>query len=116
MFRFRKAKSVACARVAGWVSGRDKTQDLMATRMAKVTSVVYSRAVCGEQTTLRQLHKISDLAQPQALNVVAELERAGVVLIERNLSDAFESVISLSDEAKARLDRLSEEEPTLRRA
>ena len=116
MFRMRKAKSAACARVIGWITGRDEARDLSAVQMAQMTSAIHLRAVRGETTTLRQLHKISDLGQPQALTVIAELERAGVVLIDRNLSDAFESVVSLSDEACDRLDRAFDTEKTLRRA
>ena len=116
MFRSRFGKSVACARVINWITGRNQARDVSAVRLAQIASAIHARTARGEVTTLRQLHKISDLDQPQALNVVAELERAGVVLIDRNLSDAFESVVKLSDEAQERLDRSFYDETTLKRA
>ena len=115
MFRSRKGKSVACARIVNWITGRENTRDVAAMRMAQITSAIHARTIRGEGTTLRQLHKISNLEQPQALNVVTELERSGVVQIDRNMSDAFESLVSLTEDAKSRLDEAQNEE-TLKRS
>jgi DNA-binding MarR family transcriptional regulator len=72
--------------------------------MAQVTSAVHQRQLAGMTTTLRQLHTATELDQPVALNLVAELERAGIVIIDRNIGDAFESTITLSEEARRQLE------------
>lgn len=82
---------------------RPKQSDPVAARMAQLTSAIYARECEGEETTLRQLHKISDLSQPEALNTVSALERAGIVKIDTSLTDAFESLVVLTEDAKAGL-------------
>lgn len=103
MFRLRAAKSYVWRRIAAYFGESQDGVDALALRMAKVTSAVHIRETAGHVTTLRQMHKICDLEQPEALSVVAELERAGILVIERNLGDAFESAVMLSEDAKRRL-------------
>ncbi len=74
-------------------------------KLEKVKGVILNRQLGGEETTLRQIHKFSGLDQPQALNLVAQLEREGVVEIERNLNDAFESIVSLNEDSVRRMRR-----------
>ncbi|MEP3421194.1 MAG: hypothetical protein ABJN35_05640 [Erythrobacter sp.] len=58
----------------------------------------------GYETTLRQLHKISDMSQPEALTVIAQLENSGIIAIDHNIGDAFESVVIVDADAQSRLD------------
>lgn len=105
MSRSRAAKS----RIFNWVAqmfvGSASTRDETAARMAQVTAAIYRREASGETTRLRQLHKIADLSQPQALTAVDELLRAEAIEIELNVADRFESTISLTEGARRRLDR-----------
>ncbi|MFU7528882.1 hypothetical protein [Qipengyuania sp. ASV99] len=73
--------------------------------MVEVATAIQSRQAGGHATTLRQLHTISSLSQPQALTLIRALERAGIVHIESNLGDAFESTITLTEKAQRWLDR-----------
>lgn len=73
--------------------------------MAEMTAAIHSRELEGETTTLRQLHHIAELTQPEALTVVDQLEQAGIVDIDHNVGDRFESTISLSESTRRRLDR-----------
>ncbi|MHA7818262.1 MAG: hypothetical protein ACX930_01305 [Erythrobacter sp.] len=107
MRRSRVVKSRVFNRVAQWFTGSQSAHEEAALRMAEMTAAIYRREVSGERTTLRQLHRIAELGQPEALTVIAALEQAGIVGIERNVGDAFESTISLSEAARSRLDRAS---------
>lgn len=71
----------------------------MSPEMAEVARVIHERHSNGLTTTLRQLHKISSLSQPQALTLIHELERVGIVQIESNVGDAFESTITITENA-----------------
>lgn len=105
MLRFRKAKARICRRFSVF-GGKQSAQphQHISVSMAQVTSAVHQRQMAGMVTTLRQLHTISGLSQPEALTVIAQLEKAGIVIISHNLGDAFESSIRLSEDAQQRLD------------
>lgn len=101
----RAAKSRVFNRVAQWFAGSAAAHDEAAVRMAEMAAVLHSRETGGEVTTLRQLHKIAELTQPEALTIVDRLERAGLVEIAHNVGDRFESTISLTEATRRRLDR-----------
>lgn len=99
MFRSRKACSTVCLQIKNWISGSKHRQSEEVERLARMTLTIHSRQRAGKQTSLRQLHTITDLSQPEALAIVAQLERAQVVSIERDMADAFESKVTMSDQA-----------------
>ncbi len=103
MIRLRNAKARICHRFSALRRRKPVGQNKLTIQMAQVTSAVHQRQLAGMTTTLRQLHTATALDQPAALNLVAELERAGIVIIDRNIGDAFESTITLSEEARQQL-------------
>ena len=105
MIRLRNLKARIYHHFSALRRAKPAVHDGMSVRMAQVASAVHQRELIGASTTLRQVHKISGLSQPEALNIVAELERAQIVVIDRNTADAFESTIILSEEARRRLDQ-----------
>ncbi|WP_152434559.1 hypothetical protein [Erythrobacter sp. THAF29] len=72
-----------------------------------VAQAIHARASAGEATTLRQLHKITQLTQPEALKVVAELERANLLSIEHDVHDALESTVILDDAMRVSLAQIA---------
>jgi DNA-binding MarR family transcriptional regulator len=66
------------------------------TLAALMIEAIRQREAEGCTTTLRQLHCLLDISQPTALRLAHLLAREGVVRIEENLSDRFESAICLS--------------------
>lgn len=72
-----------------------------------LTSAIHLRESAGQTTTLRHLHKISDLSQSEALKAIAELENSGLVNVSNNTHDAFESEVSLSQEMRDRIEAKS---------
>lgn len=105
MRRSLAVKTRVFNRVAEWFAGPAIARDETALRMAAMTSAIHGREITGQTTTLRQLHRIAELTQPEALTVVAKLERAGLVEIDHNVGDRFESTISLTEVTRRRLDR-----------
>ena len=61
-----------------------------------LAAAIYDRETAGLATTLRHLHKISDLTQSEALKAVSKLEQEGLVTIEDDTKDAFESVVTIT--------------------
>lgn len=104
MLRLRTAISRVCRNLTLSRGGRVDAAQPFTIRMIEVSEALNNRQKAGLQTSLRQLHTICDLSQAEALNVAAQLENAGTVLIERDLSDAFESRITLSEDARKRFD------------
>lgn len=111
MLPLRAAKSFVLQKVLAWFGGTGEERDEKALRMAQMTSLIHLRELRGMTTTLRQLHQISDLDQPEALTLIAHLEAARIVTIERNLGDAFESTIALQETTRRRLDRAVHSKP-----
>ncbi len=68
-----------------------------------LAAAIYDREVAGITTTLRHLHKISDLTQSQALKVVSKLEQEGLVRIDDDTKDAFESVVTITPALRQQL-------------
>lgn len=68
--------------------------------MNKVTAALFGRESSGMRTSLRQLHKVADLSQPDALVALKRLQRAGTVTIEHDLNDAFASQVELTAQTR----------------
>ena len=66
----------------------------------RVSAALYSRDVNGTATTLRELHQIAQLTQPEALSALGHLQKKGCVEIAPNLDDAFASRVSLTAVAR----------------
>ncbi|AOL23609.1 hypothetical protein Ga0102493_112597 [Erythrobacter litoralis] len=76
---------------------------------ALMTEAIRQREAGGHQTTLRQLHCVLGISQPSALRIAHLLAREGVVRIEENMSDRFESTVRLSPETQRRFMALAKE-------
>ncbi len=84
--RIRDGKPLAAPQFAGDVG-----------RLSRMASLLDHRQHTGQSTTIRQLHTLCQMEQLEALNMLAELRRTGVVSIEENTTDEFESVIILDE-------------------
>lgn len=69
--------------------------------MQQLTAAIYIRETRGDVTTIRQLHAIAGLTQPEALLALGRLQQRGSVHIEHNLYDAFASEVTLTQTARA---------------
>ena len=67
---------------------------------ALMTEAIREREKQGEATTLRQLHTLLDISQPTALRIAHLLSREGVVRIEENPVDHFESTVRLTPQTR----------------
>ncbi|MFL0356680.1 hypothetical protein ACI5KX_09370 [Erythrobacter sp. GH1-10] len=93
-------------RQLGWPqNGNEDNIVSLAGDAATVAIVVHERASSGTSTTLRQLPQATGLPQRRALSAVAELERSGLIVIERDVHDALESAISLGREIREELEK-----------
>lgn len=105
MSRLRSSAPALVARIANWL-GVDRqlnetdADDALTVRKGEIVQALKAREAAGTVTTLRQLHTVTGLNQPEALSLANHLERDGVVRIDRNLGDAFESLIVLTDATK----------------
>ena len=70
---------------------------------AIITKAIYHRESAGDTTTLRQLHRIVELAQPEALQLINALQSEGVVDIHENVHDALESTVRLTESTRNQL-------------
>lgn len=73
---------------------------------AMVAHAIYRRENAGQSTTLRQLHHIVAVGQPEALRLVRELEAKGMVVVTDVVHDALESRIELTEVTRHRLTRI----------
>ncbi len=69
-----------------------------------IAQTLFARENAGQSTTLRQLHQLTQISQPTALKLLADMQRKGEVTIEEELHDTFESRITLSPKARDLLD------------
>lgn len=69
-----------------------------------IANAIHHRERAGEVTKLRDLHKISELSQSDALKAIAVLEKAGMVEVSDNTHDAFESAVSLSPKTRTEIE------------
>lgn len=74
-----------------------KFNEISSLKMQQIVVAIHVRETRGEATTLRQLHAVADMTQPEALLALGHLERAGSVCIEDNLNDAFASELILTE-------------------
>lgn len=81
-------------------------RDLSADNSALVAHAIYRREDAGQSTTLRQVHHIVGVGQPEALRLVRELEAEGMVVITDVIHDTWESKIELTDAMRDRLTRI----------
>ena len=109
MLRLRTAFSNVCRRLLQSDVGAEQVAQPVTSRMIEVAQALHARQRNGEQTSLRQLHRICDLNQAEALNVIAQLENEGTVQIERDINDAFESRITVSEAASRRFESVMEQ-------
>ena len=70
---------------------------------AIITQTVYKRELAGHSTSLRQIHRLAELSQPDALRIVGALEKQGMLSIEADLHDALESRIVLTRPTRDRI-------------
>jgi len=70
---------------------------------ALLVEALQHRQKLGHETTLRDLHEVLEASQPVALRIAHRLENDGILQIERNLSDAFASVITVAEPVASRL-------------
>ncbi|WP_390582679.1 hypothetical protein [Erythrobacter sp. MTPC3] len=68
-----------------------------------MAQAIYSREQNDMPTTLRLLHQVTPLTQPQALKAVAELEKSQMVVLQREANDVLASSIILTDEMRSQL-------------
>ena len=105
MSPFRAAKSYVYRIRAAMGGVGDNADELSALRVAQIALAIHERECLEKTTTLRQLHRITELTQSEALNTIDELEQLGWVSIERDIMDAFESPVTLTDKARHQLSR-----------
>lgn len=60
---------------------------------ALLVETIEHRRRSGADTTLRDLHALLDVPQPVALRLAHELEKQGILKVERNDTDAFASIV-----------------------
>ena len=70
---------------------------------ALIAQTLFAREKAGQVTTLRQLHLITQISQPAALKLLADMERAGQVTVDEVIHDTFESTIELSQQTRKTL-------------
>lgn len=97
MFKLRNPRHALFQMIADFTARSKGPKNELAAQMAQMTSALHYRAAAGKTTTLRQAHKIAEISQPEALNIIARLESAGVVTLEDNIGDTFESIIHLNE-------------------
>ena len=107
MFGMRARAASFYRRLSGEKTSPDGERDLLVADAILVARAIHARAVAGEATTLRQLHKITHLTQPEALRAVAELERADLLSIEHDVNDALESKVLLDEAMKASISQIA---------
>ncbi|MEP0392518.1 MAG: hypothetical protein ABJ205_07445 [Erythrobacter sp.] len=67
--------------------------------LSRIASVLSQRQLSGEVTRLRQIHKLTGLDQRETMKLIAELKSSGVLTVEENLSDVFESILIVDERA-----------------
>lgn len=97
------------ARSFAEIFGRKRENDAASTISSPLVDALYVRELVGLGTRLRELHEIAGLSQTEALKDISKLEKAGVVVIEPDFLDAFNSHVHLSSETRLRLDRVDKE-------
>jgi DNA-binding MarR family transcriptional regulator len=89
------------------IRGKNPEDMRDSTLASPIVMAIRQRESEGLQTRLVELHGITGLTQPEALSAVARLERLGIVEIEPNHANTFESLVALTDDVRWRLERNS---------
>ncbi|WP_157058257.1 hypothetical protein [Altererythrobacter epoxidivorans] len=63
--------------------------------IGELITAVGNRQLAGESTSLRQLHKIMEIEQSQALRLASKLVEEGLAELSPAIHDRFESEITL---------------------
>lgn len=109
MFRLRAKTTSVCRRIAALVKGESKQTDARLVDASVLAKAIYQREQSGEATTLRELHKITELTQQRALKAADELQRAGALKIEGDMLDALGANVALSPEMAASLGKIKKD-------
>ena len=75
-------------------------------KTALLAHAIYRRENSGLTTSLRQVHHIVDIGQPEALRLMRELEADGKAIITYDIHDALESQIKLTASMRDRLTKI----------
>jgi DNA-binding MarR family transcriptional regulator len=102
---FRAATKTLFDSLLSKTRGRRADHIANSTLASPIVQAIHQREEQGLQTRLVQLHEITDLTQPEALNALARLEQLGSVKIEPDHANTFQSSVTLSDDARWRLQR-----------
>ena len=73
---------------------------------AMIAHAVYQRENASQTTTMRQLHQIVEMSQPEAIRTVRDLESAGMVEIAHDITDTLESRVMLTPRMRDRLETI----------
>lgn len=73
---------------------------------ALIAHALYRREMNGVTTTLRQVHHLVDIGQPEALRIIKDFEGRGLILIEQDINDELESKVALSEALRQRLTQI----------
>ncbi len=103
MFRLRGKGAEMRKKLASFTRVKDASADPVSLCARAIMDALSAREQEGETTTLRQLHLVTDFSQREALKAVAALEELELVEVDRNLHDALESRIDLTEEMRKRL-------------
>lgn len=88
---------------------RDNDADSFASsneNAAMIAHAIYHRENAGQTTSLRQLHHIVEITQPQAIRTITDLEANGMVDIEQDIADALGSKVTLTRRMRERLETI----------
>ncbi|MBD2841859.1 hypothetical protein [Erythrobacter rubeus] len=107
MFRFREITVRLCGKVFRTGRVPEPQGNAGAAHAAAIAKAIRVRESQGYETTLRHLHNITQLSQPEALRAAAELERSKMIIIERDLHDVLQSRLELTAEMRQNLDEIA---------
>ncbi len=97
------------ARSIAEIFGRKRADEASTALSSPMVDALYVRELVGLSTRMRELHEIAGISQSAALKDIARLEKAGVVVIEPDFLDAFNSHVHLSRDTRLQLDRADKE-------
>lgn len=97
------------ARSIAEIFRRKRANDASPALSSPMVDALYVRELVGLSTRMRELHQIAGMNQSEALKDIARLEKAGIVEIEPDFLDAFNSHVHLSADTRLQLDRADRE-------
>ena len=105
MRNFRDSTRASLASLLARIRGKNPVGVQDTTLASPIVIAIYQREQQGRETRLAELHRITGLTQPEAFNALARLERIGIVEIEPDHTNRFDSLVALTDDARWRLAR-----------